>query len=57
VEAVTETTILYYPSGSGKKIVQPKSDFINNWDGVYIIAEPNEQSGEKEYVHNKQKAF
>jgi uncharacterized membrane protein len=38
-------------------ITQTKEDFIKKWDGVYLIAEPNEHSGEVNYAANKQKEF
>jgi thiol-disulfide isomerase/thioredoxin len=57
VETVSESTITYYTSDSGKKITQPKPDFIKQWGGIYLIAEPNEHSGEDNYVRNKRKAF
>jgi hypothetical protein len=40
-----------------KSVTQLKEDFIKKWNGVYIIAEPNEHSGEVNYKVNKQKAF
>jgi hypothetical protein len=57
VETVNETTVSYHTSESGKKITQSKPEFIHEWSGVYIIAEPNEHSGEENYVRNKRMAF
>ncbi|MGF2413631.1 thioredoxin domain-containing protein [Ferruginibacter sp.] len=34
-----------------------KEDFLKQWDGIYLIAEPDQHSGELNYIANKQKAF
>lgn len=34
-----------------------KNDFIKKWNGVYLIAEPNEDSGEVNYEATKHKSF
>ncbi len=34
-----------------------KEDFLKTWKGIYLIAEPTEASGEKDYKVNLQKAF
>ena len=34
-----------------------KEDFLKQWDGIYLIAEPYQHSGELNYIANKQKAF
>lgn len=57
VENVSETSITYHASDSGKKIIKPKAEFLAGWSGVYIIAEPDEHSGEEDYESNKRKAF
>jgi thiol-disulfide isomerase/thioredoxin len=51
------TTIEYYSKNFNKTIAESKEDFLKNWTGVYLIAEPNTQSGEKDYVLNKRKSF
>jgi protein-disulfide isomerase/uncharacterized membrane protein len=57
VTEVTNNSVLFYAPTTGNTITQLKTDFIKEWDGIYIIAEPNEQSGENDYKKNKQKAF
>jgi ABC-type bacteriocin/lantibiotic exporter with double-glycine peptidase domain len=57
VTQVSSETIQLYQKDYNKAITQLKEDFIKNWNGVYIIAEPNQHSGEANYAANKQKAF
>jgi thiol-disulfide isomerase/thioredoxin len=38
-----------------KEVTQSRSDFVNNWFGVYLIAEPNAHSGEHDYKMAKRK--
>ena len=34
-----------------------KEDFLKIWDGVYLIAEPTKESGEKDFVANKKAGY
>ncbi|OQY76046.1 MAG: hypothetical protein B6D44_00275 [Ignavibacteriales bacterium UTCHB2] len=40
-----------------KIVVETREVFLKKWKGVYIIAEPNEHSGEANYEVNKRKVF
>lgn len=57
IEDANDTTVTYYAPASDKRITQSKNNFINEWDGIYLIAEPNEESGEDDYILNKRRAF
>jgi uncharacterized membrane protein/thiol-disulfide isomerase/thioredoxin len=57
VTNITDTTIETYQKKYNKAITEPKESFIKRWEGVYLIAEPNENSVEPNYIANKQKAF
>ncbi len=57
VTNITDTTIETYQKKYNKAITEPKESFIKRWEGVYLIAEPNENSVEPNYRANKQKAF
>jgi thiol-disulfide isomerase/thioredoxin len=39
-----------------KTVALKKEDFLKQWNGIYLIAEPHEHSGEANYKKNKQKA-
>lgn len=55
VTQVTDTTIEVYSGNYSKAIIKNKEDFLKSWTGIYLIAEPGEHSGEKEYEKNKRK--
>lgn len=57
VTSVSDTTVWGYQKNYHKPFAEPKQDFLKNWDGVYLIAEPNENSGELNYETNKRKTF
>lgn len=59
VVTYTDENSVHYKSKSyGKKdIVETKEDFLKKWDGIYLMAEPNEYSGEPGYETNRRKAF
>jgi len=57
VTAVTDATIEVYKKGYSKAVNEPRKDFLQKWGGVYLIAEPNDQSGEADYEKNKRKTF
>jgi uncharacterized membrane protein len=57
VTQVNDETIQLYQKDYNKPITQLKEDFIKKWNGVYLIAEPNEHSGEVNYTANKKQVF
>ena len=57
VTEVTPSTIKYYQKNYNTLLTQSREDFLKNWDGIYLIAEPNGHSGEINYSINKQKIF
>jgi uncharacterized membrane protein len=54
VESTTAETFTYR-NEKGKRIAEPREDFLNKWSGVVFIAEPTEASGEKDYAAKRQK--
>lgn len=48
-----DTFIQTYSNNYSKATVAHKEDFLKNWTGIYLIAEPTERSGEKEYEKNR----
>jgi len=57
VTQVAGTTIQLYSKNYSKAITKRKEEFLKSWTGIYLIAEPNELSGEKEYEKHKRKAI
>lgn len=57
VTSVSEKSIQYYTKGYTKPTTESKEVFLKNWPGIYLIAEPTEHSGEKNYKLKKQSAF
>lgn len=55
VKEVTETEVGYWPQGHKRYTVVKKEDFFKIWSGVYLIAEPNESSGEDGREYHKAK--
>ena len=51
------TTISSIQKNYPKSITENKEDFLKKWKGVYLIAEPNENSGEPNFEANKRKAL
>lgn len=49
VTHVSEVQINYYSYRRAKSISADKAQFFKKWDGVYLIAEPHKESGEKNY--------
>lgn len=47
---------IFYDDQAGLQSLE-RNEFTHLWNGVCLIAEPNEESGEKEYVQNKRKAL
>ncbi len=57
VTTITDSKVNLYQKDFRKLITEPKESFLKRWEGVYLIAEPNEHSIEPNYYTNKQKAF
>ncbi len=57
VTAIGDTTITVYQKNYDKPVIQSKEVFLNTWNGVYLIAEPDKHAGEANYKANKQKVF
>ncbi len=57
VSDVSESKVLLYSTKKDKLITENKADFLNRWNGIYLIAEKNEKSGEKNYELNKRNSF
>jgi uncharacterized membrane protein len=55
ITAVTDNNIYTLSNNYRKEVKESKSDFIKEWYGVYIIAEPTEHSGEPDYKATKRK--
>jgi len=57
VTEVSESEVKLYSTKQNKKLTESKESFLKRWNGVYLIAEKNEQSGEKDFEANKRKSF
>ena len=57
VTQVTGTTIQLYQKSCNAPVTETREDFLKKWDGVYLIAEPSQHSGESKYKVKKRKAF
>jgi hypothetical protein len=55
VTNVSEEQITYYHSGIRNPSRESRKAFIDKWDGVFLIAEPHENSIEPYYFLNKRK--
>jgi uncharacterized membrane protein len=57
VKEVLEGEIILYSQKNGKQIIENKTSFLKRWNGIYLIAEKTEKSGEKDFKLNKKKTF
>lgn len=57
VTQVTADSVTYFSKNYTKPTNTSKEDFLKTWTGIYLIAEPTAESGEKDFEANKQKAF
>ncbi len=57
VTQITKTEIHSYQKDYSNQKTETWEEFFAKWNGVYLIAEPNENSGEPGYEKNKRKAF
>lgn len=57
VEEVKENTVKYFNQNYSTVKTDTKEEFLKKWNGVYLIAETNTHSGEKNYLKNKRQFF
>ena len=57
ITEITETTVKIFQKEYNKVITKSKEAFLNIWSGVYLIAEPNENSGEANFDVTKRNLF
>lgn len=57
VTEIEETLIHCFSKNYTKLNVVKREDFLATWSGIYLIAEPSAQSGEKWYAENKRKSL
>lgn len=57
VTSVTVEAVQLYQKNYSKPVTLNREGFIKKWNGVYLIAEPNEHSGEPNYTIKRKKAF
>jgi uncharacterized membrane protein len=55
VQSISPKEIVCYSQDFKKPKVLQREEFIKNWTGIYLIAEPGEASGEKNYKANRRK--
>lgn len=49
ITEVADTTVKLFQKEYNRIVTESKESFIKKWTGVYLIAEPNESSGEENY--------
>lgn len=57
VTVVSPDNIVCYTGNYTKPLVQKREEFLKQWQGLYLLAEVNEKSGEKNYRQSRRKAF
>ena len=57
VTQVTDTTMQVHQKNYNKPVTETKENFNKKWNGVYLIAEPNEHSGETDFTKNRRRSF
>ncbi len=57
VSEISDSEVQLYSTKLNKAVIENKADFLKRWNGVYLIAEKNEQSGEKDYEINRRNSF
>jgi uncharacterized membrane protein len=57
VTSVTNNSVTLFEKNYKKVKVKERTTFLKEWDGVYLIAEPNEYSGEPDYKKLRRKSF
>lgn len=49
--------ITYYNGNYKEPILQKREDFLNKWQGICLLAETNDESGENNFQQNRRKEF
>ena len=57
VSEINDSHIQVYSAKLNKIITEDRLEFIKRWNGIYLIVEKNEQSGEKDYKTNRKNSF
>jgi len=57
VTEVSENEVKLYSTKQNKVLIESKEIFLKSWSGIYLIAEKNEQSGEKDFEITRRKSF
>lgn len=55
VTKVSENVIETYQNNYYKPIEEKRSEFLTQWNGIYLISEPNANSGEPDYKRKKRR--
>jgi thiol-disulfide isomerase/thioredoxin len=57
VTYISENEVRLYSSKQNKELTESKEIFLKRWNGIYLIAEKNEQSGEKDFEITRRKSL
>lgn len=57
ISQITETSVYIFSKKYDKQKAIPKDEFVKKWNGIFLIAESNELSGEPNYKLIKRKYF
>ena len=57
VTEVSEKSVKLYSTKQNKELIESKESFLKRWNGIYLIADKNDQSGEKDFEITRQKSF
>jgi len=57
VTEIADNTITTYNDNFTRRVALPKEKFLSLWTGIYLLAEPTVESGEKNYIQKKKRAF
>ena len=57
VNEVTSETVKYYAGNYKIPLIKSQNEFISEWNGFYLLAEPSLESGEKDFYLNRRKAL
>lgn len=57
VTEITDSNIAYISGTNKNTIAESREEFIKKWTGIYLLAEPLPESGEKEFKQKRQQAF
>jgi thiol-disulfide isomerase/thioredoxin len=57
VTDISENEVRLYSTKQNRVLTESKETFLKRWNGIYLIAEKNEQSGEKDFEITRRKSF